>query len=91
MKFEIDYQFLPKGGTKLEEIGTIADLVMGDEAGFGLIPNKGDYVEIPRSRMGEREVYRGKVCRRFFRHILGYCYIRLTIEEVDEAEWNSLN
>jgi hypothetical protein len=88
VKYEIDYTFIPKGSTKAEEIGTSADLVLGDDAGFGLIPNVGDYVDIPRSRMGERENYRGKVCHRLFRHVLGYCYVRIVIAEVDEAEWH---
>jgi hypothetical protein len=88
VKYEIDYQFLPKGASKTEEIGGIADVVLGDEGGFGLIPAVGDFVEIPRSRMGEREVYRGRVCRRLFRHVLGYVYVRIVIEEVDEATWS---
>jgi hypothetical protein len=87
VKYEIDYTFVAKGASKAEEIGTSADLVLGDEAGFGLIPNVGDYIDIPRSRMGERENYRGKVARRLFRHVLGYCYIRIVVEEVDEATW----
>lgn len=87
MKYEIDYTFIAKGSTKAEEIGTSADLVLGDEAGFGLIPSIGDYVDIPRSRMGERENYRGKVCHRLFRHVLGYCYVRIVVAEVDDAEW----
>jgi hypothetical protein len=85
VKYEIDYTFIAKGAAKAEEIGTSADLVLGDEAGFGLIPNVGDYIDIPRSRMGERENYRGKVSRRLFRHVLGYCYIRIVVEEVDDA------
>jgi hypothetical protein len=88
VKYEIDYTFIAKGSTKSEEIGTSADLVLGDEAGFGLIPNVGDYVDIPRSRMGERENYRGKVCHRLFRHVLGYCYVRIVVAEVDDAEWH---
>jgi hypothetical protein len=87
VKYEIDYTFIANGSTKAEEIGTSADLVLGDEAGFGLIPNVGDYVDIPRSRMGERENYRGKVCHRLFRHVLGYCYVRIVVAEVDDAEW----
>jgi hypothetical protein len=87
VKYEIDYQFLPTGADKTEEIGGIADFVMGDEGGFGLIPAVGDFVEIPRSRMGEREVYRGRVSRRLFRHVLGYVYVRIVIAEVDEATW----
>ena len=59
----------------------------GDDDGFGLIPAVGDFVEIPRSRMGEREVYRGRVCRRLFRHVLGYVYVRVVIAEVDDKEW----
>jgi len=90
VKYEIDYTFLAKGASKAEEIGTTADLVLGDEAGFGLIPNVGDYIDIPRSRMGERENYRGKVARRLFRHVLGYCYIRIVVEEVDEATWTQM-
>lgn len=87
MKYEIDYQFLPKGAAKTEEIGGINDVVLGDEGGFGIVPEVGDFVEIPRSRMGEREIYRGKVCRRMFRHVLGYVYVRIIIAEVDDAEW----
>ena len=89
MKYEIDFQFLPKGGSQVEEIGGIADLVMGEEAGFGLIPAVGDFVDIPRSRMGERENYRGCVCRRMFRYVLGYCYVRIIIEECDPGEWTA--
>jgi hypothetical protein len=88
VKYEIDFQFLPKGASETEEIGGIADLVLGEEAGFGLIPAVGDLVDIPRSRMGERENYRGRVCRRMFRFVLGYCYVRIVIEEVDQAEWS---
>jgi hypothetical protein len=87
VKYEIDYTFIPTGSTKAEEIGTSADLVLGDDAGFGLIPNVGDYIDIPRSRMGERETYRGKVCHRLFRHVLGYCYVRIVVAEVDADEW----
>jgi hypothetical protein len=89
VKYEIDYQFLPKGASKTEEIGGINDVVLGDDDGFGLIPAVGDFVEIPRSRMGEREVYRGRVCRRLFRHVLGYVYVRIVIAEVDDATWAS--
>ncbi|HWA30933.1 MAG TPA: hypothetical protein VG867_07535 [Rhizomicrobium sp.] len=88
MRYEIDYTFIAKDTQKPEEIGTSADIVMGDEGGFGLIPNVGDYIDIPRSRMGERENYRGKVARRMFRHVLGYCYIRIVVEEVDDSEWH---
>ncbi|MGH6871141.1 MAG: hypothetical protein ACREHE_06515 [Rhizomicrobium sp.] len=91
VKYEIDYVFLPKGETKTEEIGGINDMVMGDEHGFGVVPAVGDYVEIPRSRMGEREVYKGKVCRRMFRHVLGYVYVRIVLAEVDDAEWSKPN
>ena len=69
-------------------LGGIADLVMGEEAGFGLIPAIGDFIDIPRSRMGERENYRGRVCRRLFRYVLGYCYVRIVIEEVEAAAWS---
>jgi hypothetical protein len=48
----------------------------------------GDYVDIPRSRMGERENYRGRVCRRMFRYVLGYCYVRIVIEEIDQQTWS---
>jgi hypothetical protein len=88
VKYEIDYQFLPMGASKTEDIGGINDVVLGDEGGFGLIPAPGDYVEIPRSRMGEREIYRGRVGARMFRHVLGYVYVRIVIEEVDEATWS---
>jgi hypothetical protein len=89
VKYEVDFQFLPKGSDKTEEIGGVADLVLGEEAGFGVIPAVGDFVDIPRSRMGERENYRGCVSRRLFRYVLGHCYVRVVIEECDEATWAS--
>ena len=55
----------------------------------GIVPQVGDYVEIPRSRMGEREVYKGKVCRRTFRHVLGYVYVRIVLAEVEEKDWSN--
>jgi hypothetical protein len=88
VKYEIDFQYLPKGASQTEEIGAIADLVLGEEAGFGIIPAVGDYVDIPRSRMGERENYRGRVCRRMFRYVLGHCYVRIVIEETDQEVWS---
>ena len=88
MKFEIDYQFRPKGSDKLEDIGNAADLTIED-GGFGVVPEVGDFVEIPRSRMGEREVYYGKVTCRRFRYVLGYCHIRVILDEVDDATWRT--
>lgn len=89
MKFEIDYQFRPTGSDTLEDIGNSADLTIGD-GGFGVVPEVGDFVEIPRSRMGEREIYRGKVASRRFRYVLGYCHVRVVLDEVSDVDWARL-
>jgi hypothetical protein len=86
VKYGIDYQFLPKGATKPEEIGTTVDVEI-TEQGFGLIPAVGDYVDVPSERMGDRATFRGRVRRRLFRYLLGYCHVSILIEEADEVEW----
>ena len=89
MKYCIDYKFLPKGGKSLVEIGTEEDIEL-DDGSFGLIPNFGDYVSIPGDRDDNRESYRGRVHHRYFRYVLGFCYISIVLEETDDAAWSAL-
>jgi hypothetical protein len=89
VKYGIDYKFLPKGAKSLVEIGTDQDVEI-EEDGFGLIPAVGDYVSIPGDRDDNRESYRGRVHHRYFRYVLGFCYISIVIEEADDAAWAAL-
>ena len=88
MKYAIDYQFLPKGAKELTDIGRVEDIEI-DETGFGLLPAVGDFVDIPGDRGGNRASYRGKVCRRNFRYVLGYCHVQVILAETDDAEWTN--
>lgn len=87
MKYAIDYQFLPKGAKEVVDIGRVEDIEI-DESGFGLLPAVGDFVDIPGDRAGDRKSFRGKVWRRTFRYVLGYCHVQVVLAETDDAAWN---
>ena len=77
VKYEIDFQFLPKGAAQTEEIGGIADLVMGEEGGNRPDPGGGRLHRYPAQPHGRaRELPRQGVPR-LFRYVLGYCYVRV--------------
>lgn len=88
MKYAIDYLFLPKGAKELVDIGRVEDIEI-DETGFGLLPAVGDYVDIPGDRAGDRKSFRGKVSRRAFRYVLGYCHVQVVLAEIDDAQWSN--
>ena len=90
MKYAIDYQFLPKGAKEVVDIGRVEDIEI-DESGFGLLPAAGDLVAIPGDRSGDRKSFRGRVSRRAFRYVLGYCHVQVVLAEVDDAEWDDLS
>lgn len=89
MKYAIDYHFLPKGQKKSVDIGGVEDVEL-DEENFGLVPIVGDYVDIPGDRQGNRPASRGRVCRRVFSYVLGYCHVKVILEEPDDASWNEM-
>ena len=92
MKYGIDYRLLPKGATKLVDNTTMAQPVdvEVDETQFTLIPNVGDYVDIP----GESDIRNvpviGRVRSRCFRYVLGYCYVTIVVEEAPDADWSCI-
>ena len=86
MKYAIDYQYLPKGAREPVDIGTVEDIEIGEE-GFGFLPAAGDFVDIPGDRAGNRKSFRGRVCRRGFSYVLGYCHVQVVLAETSEAEW----
>ncbi len=90
VKYAIDFQFLPKGAKTPEDIGGVEDVEL-DEENFGLVPFVGDYVDIPGDRDGNREHFRGKVCRRTFRYVLGYCHVKVVIAETDAQTWAEID
>jgi hypothetical protein len=89
VKYAIDYKYLPKGATAPVEIGGPEDIELNED-GFGLIPAVGDFVDIPGDRNNDRDNFRGRVRRRLFRYVLGYCHVNILIEEVDAAIWSAV-
>lgn len=89
VQYGIDYKFLPKGSKELVEIGGEEDIKIDDDS-FGLIPNVGDYVGIPGDRAGNREGFRGRVHHRYFRYVLGFCYVSIVLAETDDSEWAAI-
>lgn len=89
MKYGIDYRLLPKGATKLVDNTTMhrAVDVEVDEEQFALIPNVGDYIDMP----GEADIRHvpilGRVKSRCFNYKLGYCYVTIVVEESDDCDW----
>ena len=86
MKYGIDYRYLEKGTSTLKDNTRQVDVEV-DEKQFALIPNVGDYVDIPAEDERDiREVpLRGRVRTRLFRYVLGYCYVTIVVEDFDEA------
>ena len=84
MKYGIDYRYLAKGATKPTDNTRQVDVEV-DEKQFALIPNVGDYVDIPAEDDDIRNVpLRGRVRTRLFHYVLGYCYVTIVVEDFDE-------
>jgi hypothetical protein len=95
MKYDLNYQHLPKGHARPVDQGpTVA--VSVDENGFALIPNVGDFVSLDNS-MNDKASFRGRVKTRAFYYIQGrgdspdsaYCHINIVVEETDD-DWGAL-
>ena len=86
MKYGIDYRFLPKGAAKPVDNTTMARPVdvEVDETKFTLMPAVGDYVDIPGETDLRNVPVLGKVKSRYFRYVLGYCYVTIVVEETDD-------
>ena len=90
MKYGIDFRYMKKGTKALTDNTRQVDVEV-DETQFTLIPNVGDFVDIPAEDEDIRNVpLRGKVKTRLFHYLLGYCYITIVVEDFDE-EWSTLS
>ena len=90
MKYGIDYRILAKGSKTLQDNTRQVDVEV-DETQFTLIPNVGDYVDIPAEDDDIRNVpLRGKVKTRLFHYMLGYCYVTIVVEDID-VEWSTIS
>ena len=90
MKYGIDYRYLKKGTNVLADNTRQVDVEV-DEEQFALIPNVGDYVDIPTETDDIREVaLRGRVRSRLFHYLLGYCYVTIVVEDFDEP-WSTIS
>jgi hypothetical protein len=92
MKYGIDYRYIAKGTNESIDNTTMTRPVdvEVDEAQFALIPNVGDYVDLPGETDFRNIPIKGKVKSRLFHYKLSYCYVTVLIEEVDEAEWKPI-
>jgi hypothetical protein len=90
VKYGIDYRYLAKGAKTLTDNTRQVDVEV-DEKQFALIPNVGDFVDIPAESDDIRNVpLRGRVRTRTFRYVLGYCYVTIVCEEFSE-DWSLLS
>jgi hypothetical protein len=90
VKYGIDFRYMKKGTKALTDNTRQVDVEV-DETQFTLIPNVGDFVDIPAEDEDIRNVpLRGKVKTRLFHYLLGYCYITIVVEDFDE-EWSTLS
>jgi hypothetical protein len=89
VKYGIDYRYLAKDGTLKDNTRQVD--VEVDQEQFALIPNLGDYVDIPAEDDDIRNVpLRGCVRSRLFRYVLGYCYITIVVEDCT-VDWKTIS
>ncbi|HEV2649916.1 MAG TPA: hypothetical protein VGU69_01550 [Rhizomicrobium sp.] len=87
MKYGIDYRYLAKGAATPVDNTDPVDVEVDDDQ-FGLIPNVGDYVDIPGDDPGMRNVpLKGRVRSRLFKYVMGYCYITIVVEDAPDEDW----
>ena len=90
MKYGIDYRYLDKKTNTLKDNTRQVDVEV-DEKQFTVIPNVGDFVDIPSEDDDIRNVpLRGKVKSRLFHYVLGYCYVTIVVEDFDEP-WSTIS
>lgn len=91
MKYGIDYRYLAKGALRPVDNTSMTHPVdvEVDETQFALIPNVGDYVDLPGEKDFRHVPVRGRVKSRAFQYKLGYCYVLILIEEVD-VDWSTI-
>jgi len=88
-KYGIDYRYLPKGAATPVD-NTVPVDVEVDYEQFALIPNVGDYVDIPVDEPGMRNVpLKGRVRSRLFKYVMNYCYITIVVEDSTD-DWSKI-
>lgn len=92
MKYSIDYQQLHKGQIRPSDDGDIVSVSFDSEAGFALIPNVGDVVNIPE--MEGHAGVSGVVKSRLFNYLRSgdqlFCGINIVVEDSDDIDWGAL-
>jgi hypothetical protein len=91
MKYGIDYRYRAKGAAKAVDNTTMQQAVdvEVDETQFALIPDVGDYVDLPGENDFRHLPIKGKVASRLFHYKLGYCYVIIMVEETDD-DWSKI-
>ena len=88
MKYGIDFRYLAKGAEKSVDNTTMQNPVdvEVDETQFALIPDVGDYVDLPGENDFRHLAVKGKVISRLFHYKMGYCYVTVLVEDIGD-EW----
>ena len=96
IKYNIDYQYMPKGHSRPRDDGEVVGISATDEKGIVVLPNVGDYVHIDNSSDGgQRAAFSGKVRSRAFFYIrlsdnTMSCHVNIVVAETNDAEWAAL-
>lgn len=92
MKYSIDYQQLYADCQRPSDDGDVVGVEFESESGFALIPNVGDFVDVPAME-GHVSVV-GVVKTRLFSYTrVGeqlFCGINIVVEERDDINWAAL-
>ncbi|MCX5578969.1 hypothetical protein [Kaistia terrae] len=90
MKIYVQFQeFSAKTGRPIDH-PSVSDFETTD-AGFALIPNVGDFVELVRMGSKDPAAYSGRVKSRLFRYFeQDSCGITIVVENADDADWGAL-
>ncbi|SPO53200.1 conserved protein of unknown function [Pseudomonas sp. JV551A1] len=92
MHYSIDFQQLHKGRERPTDDGDVVGVSFESEAGFALIPNVGDVVNIPE--MEGHAGVQGVVKSRLFNYVRSgeklFCGINIVVEERDDINWGAL-
>ena len=87
-RYAINFQYLPKGATRPIDDGQTVECET-DNAGFMMVPNVGDFVNLVRVSEDDAEMF-GKVKSRLFNYIGEHCAVNVVVEETDDDVWGKL-
>ena len=92
MKYEIDYQYRPRGQARPRDDGNLVPFGSLELANVVLLPNVGDYVYIGATdHTGYRtESIMGRVASRYFRYqeteTETFCHVNLVLDECEDEK-----